>query len=173
MTRTSRLRIRNQLRLAIQALRLWSVKRWLWAAGFSAGLLILMGASTVLIPNQFFSREISAVWWNYPVWIVTSVAAGMLAATYVREAEGEVTRESKRSARLGAAGGFLAWFAVGCPVCNKIALLALGYTGALTWFAPFQPVLAVAALVLTIGALVVRLRGEISCLLPTRNRVLA
>ncbi|EPR75477.1 hypothetical protein ADILRU_2020 [Leifsonia rubra CMS 76R] len=30
----------------------------------------------------------------------------------------------------------LAWFAVGCPVCNKIALLALGYTGALACPAP-------------------------------------
>ena len=61
------------------------------------------------------------------------------------------------------AGVALAWFAVGCPVCNKIALLALGYSGALTWFAPAQPYLAAAALLLTAGALVVRLRGQVYC----------
>lgn len=65
------------------------------------------------------------------------------------------------------AGAFLAWFAVGCPVCNKFALLALGYSGAITWFAPFQPVLAVLALVLTGVALIVRLRGRVLCVLPS------
>src|SRR5699024_8091455 len=58
------------------------------------------------------------------------------------------------------------WFAVGCPVCNKIALLALVYSGALTWFAPLQPLLAVTALALAGWALAVRLRGEISCPVP-------
>src|SRR5665647_458393 len=65
--------------------------------------------------------------------------------------------------RLGMAGGVLVWFAVGCPVCNKIALLALGYSGAINWFAPAQPFLAVAALVMTAGALLMRLRGQILC----------
>lgn len=166
MAAMKKLRIGTQMRLALQALKQWTGKRWMWSLGFSALFLVLMGTSTVLVPNQFFSREIAPVWWNYPVWLLTSVAAGMLAATYVREPAGEVARESQRTARLGMAGGFLAWFAVGCPVCNKIALLALGYTGALTWFAPFQPVLAVLALVLTLGALVVRLRGQVSCLMP-------
>ena len=55
---------------------------------------------------------------------------------------------------------------MGCPVCNKIALLALGYTGALTWFAPFQPVLAVTALILATFALVWRLKGQLACPLP-------
>src|SRR5699024_12374848 len=73
-------------------------------------------------------------------------------------------------ARAGSAAGILAWFAVGCPVCNKIALLALGYTGALTWFAPFQPVLAVTALILATIALVWRLKGQVACPLPAPAR---
>lgn len=60
-------------------------------------------------------------------------------------------------------GAVLAWFAVGCPVCNKLALVALGYSGALTWFAPLQPLLAVTAVVLTGLALVWRLKGSVSC----------
>jgi hypothetical protein len=68
--------------------------------------------------------------------------------------------------RFGMVGGVLAWFAVGCPVCNKLALLALGYSGAITWFAPVQPFLAAAALITTAGALLVRLRGQILCTTP-------
>jgi hypothetical protein len=52
---------------------------------------------------------------------------------------------------------------VGCPVCNKVALLALGYSGVITWFAPAQPFVAAAALVTTAGALVMRLRGQVLC----------
>ena len=48
-------------------------------------------------------------------------------------------------------------------MCNKIALLALGYTGALQWFAPVQPLLAVGAVALLGYALWRRLRGEIAC----------
>src|SRR5699024_637948 len=73
-----------------------------------------------------------------------------------------------RGGSMGTIGVVLGWFAVGCPVCNKIALLALGYTGALTWIAPLQPVLAVAALVLTSIALVWRLSGQVACPVPTR-----
>lgn len=72
--------------------------------------------------------------------------------------------------RWGLAGGLLAWFAVGCPVCNKIALLALGYSGAVTYFAPVQPLLAAVALAATGLALVFRLSGQVECLLPAHPR---
>ena len=156
----------------VLALRSWSPRHHLAAAGFSVAFALLIGIPTVLIPNPVFGREIPVVAWNYPVWILTSVLAGMLAATYVR-APGqapapEQTDEDTRPSRLGMAGGILTWFAVGCPVCNKLALLVLGYSGAITWFAPFQPVLAVAALVMTAGALVVRLRGQVACPVPQK-----
>lgn len=35
-------------------------------------------------------------------------------------------------------------FAVGCPACNKIAVILLGTSGALNLWAPVQPVLGVA-----------------------------
>ena len=159
-------------RLGIQG---WTIRQWFAALGFSIAFALLIGVPTVLIPNPVFGREIPVVAWNYPVWIASSVLAGMLAATYVRptaarqatepatEPATGTTTPVDRPSRLGMAGGVLAWFAVGCPVCNKIALLALGYSGALTWFAPAQPYLAAAALLLTAGALVVRLRGQVYC----------
>lgn len=132
---------------------------------------ILLGLATVLIPNSVFTRDIPPVWWNYPVWIATSAFSGLLLATYVRDdaqpQEDDDNDEARRSGRAGVAGAVLAWFAVGCPVCNKLALLALGYSGAITWFVPLQPVLAVIALFLTGIALVVRLRGRVACPLPS------
>ena len=173
--------------LAVRGLRSWTLRQSLVAAGAAVVFGALLGLATALVPNPFFARAIPPVWWNYPVWVLTSVFSGMLAATYVRG--GEATRagdraeagardadrvsaadrdtaEERRTSRFSLAGGLLAWFAVGCPVCNKLALLALGYSGAITWFAPVQPLLAIAALVLTGVALVARLRGQIACPVP-------
>lgn len=175
-------RIGASLVLAAQALRAWTTRQVLVAVAAGLAVALLVGFVTVLIPNAVFARDIPPVWWNYPVWLVTSALSGMLAATYVRagtsvgpadetavtrpettpDSHGEDSAE-RRTSRLGIAGGILAWFAVGCPVCNKIALLALGYSGAITWFAPVQPFLAAGALALTAVALVWRLRGQVSC----------
>lgn len=171
--------LQTNLALAARALRAWTPRQIRVAVGVAAGFAILVGIVTVLIPNPWFSREIEAVWWNYPVWLLSSAGVGMLTATYVRPssqgaaelsgAQAEQPAE-QRTARMGIIGGALTWFAVGCPVCNKIALFALGYSGAITWFAPLQPVLAVAALVLTAIALVWRLRGQVACTVPSTSR---
>lgn len=178
----------RDLGLALQGLRTWGPRRVAVAAGVALAFGLLLGLATVLIPNPVFTREIPPVWWNYPVWILTSVLSGMLVATYVREdlppgptpSEGvttsgvdddDNTQQARRSSRVGFVGAFLAWFAVGCPVCNKLALLALGYAGAITWFAPVQPFLGILALGLTAVALVVRLRGQVACPLPAARPV--
>src|SRR5690625_4862091 len=184
MTRLTswRQRRRTSLSLAVVALRSWGPRQFAAAIIAAAVVAAIIGIATVLIPNPVFARDIPPVWWDYPVWLLSSAMMGMLIATYVRPlqdpgasrdyarsgtdsvtTEGAADRSEKGGAR---AAGVLAWFAVGCPVCNKIALLALGYTGALTWFAPFQPVLAVTALILATFALVWRLKGQLACPLP-------
>ena len=60
----------------------------------------------------------------------------------------------------------MSFFAVGCPVCNKVVILALGTTGARQWFEPLQPLLAVASIVLLVVAVRIRLRNQSSCPLP-------
>src|SRR5690625_3737578 len=153
------------------ALRLWTPRQWWAAAIFAAAFGVLVGFSTVLIPNNIFSRDIPTLWWDYPVWVLTAVLTGLLAATYVRPAAGgpapSLVRRDARAGRAGAAGAVLGWFAVGCPVCNKLALLALGYSGALHGFGAAQPYLALAAVGLTAAALVVRFRGQVAC--PVQN----
>ncbi len=152
---------------------MWTPRQFMAAGGFSLLFASLIGIPTVIIPNPVFGREIAVVAWNYPVWIASSILAGMLAATYVRPSKDISTPiggdgEGTRQGRFGIIGTVLAWFAIGCPVGNKLALLALGYSGALTWFAPFQPVLAAAAILLTGGALIFRLRGQVYCPSPVR-----
>lgn len=175
----------TSVKLAVSALRAWGWRQVLAAVTSSLVVGVVVGVATVLIPNPVFARDIAPVAWNYPVWIVTSVLMGILIATYllptrgVEPGDGAVARAGEpvgegndegRSARVGGLAGVLAWFAVGCPVCNKIALVALGYGGALTWFAPFQPVLAVLALTLSVLAVVWRLRGQVACPVPMRRR---
>ena len=160
---------RPSIAQVLLALRSWTGRQFAVAAGATVVIALLMGVATVLIPNSLFTRDIPPVWWNYPVWLLTSLLAGLLLATYVRTDE----QTERRSGRFGVGGAVLGWFAVGCPVCNKIALIALGYTGALTWFAPLQPVLALGALLLTGLGLYWRLRGQVACPLPTREAQVA
>lgn len=167
------------------ALAAWTRRQWITALGASMGLGLAMGLSTVLIPNRVFGRQVPSLAWNYPVWVIVSILSGMIAATYI-DVEGATSREAPedrfvdadstitvearsegaRSAKFGSAGAILGWFAVGCPVCNKIALIALGYSGAMQWFAPAQPFLAAVAIALSATALAMRLRGQILCPLP-------
>ena len=143
--------------------------------GLITGLLVAL--PTAVIPNPVFGREIGVTWWSYPVVIVTAILGGLLIATYVRPraaspdpADADETEELDRASKLGMAGALVSFFAVGCPVCNKLVLLALGTSGAMTWFAPIQGYLALASVALMAVALRARLRGEIACSLPAARQ---
>jgi hypothetical protein len=64
----------------------------------------------------------------------------------------------------------LSLLAVGCPVCNKLVVLAVGATGAMNLWAPVQPVLGVVSLTLLLWAFARRLRSEVACAVPTASR---
>ena len=144
------------------ALRMWSARRW-WVAGAAAvATALVVAVPTAMVPNPVFGREIPTTWWAWPTLGLTAVLGGLLVATYVRE-PGAAPAAGAGLDRKGTVGGLLSFFAVGCPVCNKLALVALGYTGALQWFAPVQPFLAVGGVVLLAWALRARLRGQLAC----------
>jgi hypothetical protein len=100
-------------------------------------------------------------WWNYPIWTATALLSGLIVATYVRQPVGDSPPDHARGT--GVAGGLLSFLAVGCPVCNKIVVAAIGVSGALDYWAPIQPVLGVASLGLLAWALYRRLDGERRC----------
>lgn len=152
---------------AAHALRLWGPRRWGAAALGALGTVLVLGLPSDLVPNPVFGRQITAPWWAWPALLVTAVLSGLLFATYVRQPGVlDADAETDPAARRGLVGGVLTFFAVGCPVCNKVVLLALGYAGALKWFAPVQPYLGVLAIAVLVWALVFRLRNETACPLP-------
>ena len=143
-----------------------SIARWparRWSTALVAGFLytVVVGVPTDLIPNPIFGREIPPTWWSWPSLAISAVLAGLLAATYVDVPA--VPRSVDSDTRRGIAGGVLTFFAVGCPVCNKFVLLALGSAGAVTWFEPVQPLLQLAAIGLLVWALDTRVANQLAC----------
>lgn len=151
---------------ALPVLSRWSLRRWVVAVVVAASTVLFIGLPTDLIDNPVFSRDVPPTWWAWPALVLSSLLAGMLSATYVRSPISGGDPDAERSQRRGLAGGVLTFFAVGCPVCNKLVLLAVGYSGAMTWFQPVQPLLQVLAVALLALALLQRLRGELACALP-------
>ncbi len=148
-----------------------SPRRLVAALAGALATAIVIGVPTVVIPNPVFGRAIPVTWWSYPVLAVVSVLSGLLLATYVRDSDDTVVPDEvreDRAPRRGLVAGVLSFFAVGCPVCNKIVLLALGTTGAVTWFAPLQPLLALASVGGLVWALRARLAGLRACPVPDR-----
>ncbi|MCM2578429.1 hypothetical protein [Streptomyces meridianus] len=153
--------VQTSLRLASATLAAWPPSRWA-AAGLGALLTALVvGIPTDVVPNPLFSRSVPVQWWNYPVLALTAVPAGLVLATYVRRPAGGETEPALSKA--GSVGGVLSFLAVGCPVCNKLVLLLLGTSGALTIWAPLQPFVALASVVLMAFAAVRRLSTEAAC----------
>lgn len=182
---------------ALARLRTFDRRRWLTAIGGTLGTALVLGLPTDVIPNPVFGRPVPVTWWSYPVLAITSVLGGLLLATYVRDTPlardtlapdtvasasvelpiaetavpgGVEVTEDDRPARLGGIGGALSFFAIGCPVCNKLVVIALGTVGARQWFEPFQPVLAVSSIVVMAVALRSRLRNADACPMPRRAR---
>mgnify|MGYP007086129439 FL=1 len=121
---------------------------------------------TAVVDNPVFGREIGVTSWSVTVIVISSILTGLLTATYVKN---DFSDENPRQLKIGGAGALLSYFAVGCPVCNKLALIALGYSGAIQYFAPIQPYLAVAGIALLAYSLRMRLNNEYSCSLPFQS----
>lgn len=152
-------------RTVFAELRTWPLRRWLFAASTAVLTVFVVAIPTDLIPNPWFSREIPPTAWAWPVLIITSILAGLVGATYVARKDTGATK----AGAVGMTGAMVTFFAVGCPVCNKLVLLALGYAGALQFFEPLQPYLAGGSILLLGIALVLRIRRERSCPLPRRR----
>ena len=135
------------------------------------GTTLLIGIPTDVVPNPWFGREIGVRAVDIVVLVALSGLTGALAATYT------VAGTSGAGApRAGMGSGILGWFAVGCPVCNKLVVAVLGASGAAGSFASLQPLLGAVAVGLAAVALTVRLRviRRGTCPLPApqkRSRV--
>jgi len=140
-----------------------------WTAIWSAVSLLAFGLVTAIIPNPVFARQIPpepfAIW----TWIVSAPLMGLVMATYsvppkpspialVDLGRGDAAVAERRSTTLGSLAGLGAFLAIGCPVCNKIALVLLGASGAMSVYAPIQPLIGAVSLALLVATAIWRLR---------------
>ena len=144
-----------------------------WAFALGIVVLVGFGAASAIIPNPVFGRSIPPEPFAIVVWLVSAPLGGLIAATYVvapsridapplvMNAISPVdvaTQRTAGGATLASVGGFAAFLAIGCPLCNKVALVLLGTSGALSVFAPIQPLIGAVSVVLLAVTLAWRLR---------------
>jgi hypothetical protein len=132
---------------------------WIAAILGTIGAALALGIPTAVIPNQFFARMTPTEPVNLVVWLASSPLMGLLAATYLAKPPARTVdiHAASGGGRM-TAGGIAAFLAIGCPICNKVVVAALGVSGALNIFAPLQPLIGAASVVLLAGTLVWRLR---------------
>ena len=150
---------------------------WMLAAGLAYGLV------SAIIPNPVFGRQIPPEPFAYAVWLLSAPLLGVLGATYTAPMAAPLLRPmplgpatssgvagtgtaagagseqpAQQTSWLGTLGSLGAFFAIGCPICNKLVLLLLGTSGAIAVYAPLQPVLGAVSLGLLAGSVAWRLR---------------
>lgn len=136
--------------------------RWVAAAGGAVLVALVVGIPTGVVPSSLYHRMTAVTWWDYPVWAATSILGGLTLASYVRQPKRE-------GALLGGSGGrstiatLGSMFAVSCPICNKLVVGLIGVSGALTYWAPLQPIVGLASIGLLTAGLLVRLRASSAC----------
>ncbi|MDP2349767.1 MAG: hypothetical protein Q8M74_01255 [Chloroflexota bacterium] len=139
----------------------------LHALAWALVALVGYGMVSAIIPNPVFGRQIPPEAFAIAVWLLSSPLIGIVGATYTAPMPATIARaivftpmapiaavqpveagEERRSSTLGTLGSLGAFLAIGCPICNKLALMLLGTSGALSIWAPIQPVLGAGSLVL-------------------------
>jgi len=121
---------------------------------------VLIGVPSDLIDTSWFGRPVEIRVIDYVIWVVTSLLIGLIFAIRVGS-EVDETRTVW--------GGFMSFLAVGCPVCNQAVVGLVGTSGALSWWAPVQPVVGLLAVGILLYALKQRLATytSTSCALPS------
>lgn len=143
---------------------------WMLSAGGTLVSALMIGVPTVLVPNSLFVRMTSTSARDYVVWTLATVLLGPLIALsllYPSISIQETLRHVGSGNWRSAVGGLLAFLSVGCPICNKIVVVLLGVSGALTVFDPLRPYLGLAALTVLSTTLFLRVRALLwGCPLP-------
>lgn len=151
----------EQLRIGVAAMATWRASRWVVAVLSAIVAGLVMGIPTGIVQTSLYRRMTPVTWWDYPIWALASVLVGLTAATYLRDRHTPPAGPDRTARTMGA--GLLSVFAIGCPICNKLVVALLGVSGALTYWAPIQPILGVLSLALLTAGLGIRLRGMTNC----------
>ena len=129
---------------AWSALRSIGWRSWAFGVVAASAAALVIAVPTRLVANPWFSRMTPTRSRDYVFLVVSSVLLGATLA---------VGRHRTVSGARPLAGGVATYLAVGCPVCNKVVVMLLGTGGAMTWFAPLQPVIAAVGVLVLATAL--------------------
>lgn len=116
---------------------------------YALAAAVIIGVPSDLIDTPFFGRPVETRPLDYVILAITALLIGLIFAIRVPDDEVDETRTVW--------GGFAAFLAVGCPVCNQAVVALIGTSGALSWWAPVQPLVGLAAIGLLVYALKRRL----------------
>jgi hypothetical protein len=150
-----------------------------WSAVWTAATLAAFGFTAAIIPNPIFGRGSAPEPFAVAVWLLSAPLIGVVMATYFAPMPVSAAAPLEPSVRregttFGTIGGVAAFLAIGCPTCNKIALVLLGASGATSVFGPIQPWIGALSLALLAGTLVWRMRLRArggTCAVPRRRAV--
>lgn len=144
-------------------------RTWLRAVPLALVAAVFLAIPSDLIDNPIFGRPVPPRAIDYVILAVTAALIGLILAIRPEPADGdrlagEVDQQNTRTLW----GGFVSFLAVGCPVCNQAVVALVGTSGALTWWAPIQPLVGLAAVGLLVYTLRLRLRtyALAACPLP-------
>lgn len=132
-----------------QGLKGLDAATWLRAIPYSVVAAVVIAIPADLIDNRFFGRPIPPRTLDYVILAVTAGLIGLVLAI-----RAPLTEKQERRT-LGS--GLVSFLAVGCPVCNQAIVALVGTSGALSWWAPVQPVVGLVAVALLLWTLRQRL----------------
>ena len=115
---------------------------------------VVVGLVTGAIDTPVLERQTPLLAIDYPIWVVNAALLGALSGL-------SVYARSRRVTQTGTAifsGGFLAAFAVSCPLCNGLLVAAFGTAGVLNVIEPARPFINVATMLILTVLLVRRWR---------------
>ena len=145
---------RPRLAVVFDEVRRLPTSTWPRAAAFAVVAAVLIAVPADLIDTRFFGRPVDTRPIDYVILAVTAALIGLILG--IRPDVDEEILDAQD--RTTVWGGFVSFLAVGCPVCNQAVVALIGTSGALSWWAPVQPVVGLVAVGLLLFTLRKRLR---------------
>jgi len=123
--------------------------------GLVAGLVsaVLQAIPTAVFPNPFFVRMTPVRLLDYVFLAASSVLIGLIFSTFT------LPKATVSCQNRAFGSGVLSTLAIGCPICNHVVVAMIGISGALSYWAPLQPVVGATAVVILLWTLHERLQA--------------
>ena len=137
----------------IHSLRALPPATWLRAIPYALVAAVLIAVPSDVIDTPIFGRPVDVRAIDYVILAITAGLIGLIFAIRVPDSDASESQETRT-----VWGGFVSFLAVGCPVCNQAVVALVGTSGALSWWAPVQPVVGLIAVAILLYTLRLRVR---------------